>query len=126
MYLFSEVSAPNAMIISVGLRNLRQRRRLYENYGEACQTIRLIRGHSHGEKTLQEIHRMLGGRSVDFMFIDGDHTYHGAKKDFEIYSPFVRNGGIIAFGYPKTLTSTTLGRVGQDFSLEDIPTAFPT
>lgn len=34
---------------------------------------------------------------IDFLFIDGDHTYEGVKRDFEMYSPLVRAGGIIAF-----------------------------
>jgi predicted O-methyltransferase YrrM len=34
---------------------------------------------------------------LDFLFIDGDHTYEGVKKDFEMYSPLVRKGGLIAF-----------------------------
>jgi predicted O-methyltransferase YrrM len=34
---------------------------------------------------------------VDFLFIDGDNTYEGVKKDFEMYSLLVRNGGVIAF-----------------------------
>lgn len=34
---------------------------------------------------------------LDFLFIDGDHTYEGVKRDFEMYSPFVKKGGIIAF-----------------------------
>jgi predicted O-methyltransferase YrrM len=33
----------------------------------------------------------------DFLFIDGDHTYEGVKRDYEVYSPLVRAGGIIAF-----------------------------
>ena len=39
----------------------------------------------------------MNGEKLDFLFIDGDHTYEGVKKDFEMYSPLVRNGGIIAF-----------------------------
>jgi len=34
---------------------------------------------------------------VDFLFIDGDHTYEGAKADFERYGPLVSPGGLIAF-----------------------------
>ena len=34
---------------------------------------------------------------IDFLFIDGDHSYEGVKKDFEMYSPFVRKGGLIVF-----------------------------
>ncbi len=31
------------------------------------------------------------------MFIDGDHTYQGVKQDFQMYSPRVRKGGLVAF-----------------------------
>ena len=34
---------------------------------------------------------------VDFLFIDGDHSYEGVKKDWEMYGPLVRKGGIVAF-----------------------------
>ena len=34
--------------------------------------------------------------NIDFLFIDGDHSYEGVKSDFELYSPLVRYGGIIA------------------------------
>jgi len=33
----------------------------------------------------------------DFLFIDGDHSYGGVKKDFEMYSPLVKKGGLIVF-----------------------------
>lgn len=33
----------------------------------------------------------------DFIFIDGDHTLEGVRKDFEMYGPLCRPGGIIAF-----------------------------
>lgn len=32
---------------------------------------------------------------LDFLFIDGDHSYSGVKKDWEDYSPFVKKGGIV-------------------------------
>jgi cephalosporin hydroxylase len=34
--------------------------------------------------------------SLDFLFIDGDHTYNVAKKDFMTFGSLVRTGGIIA------------------------------
>lgn len=34
---------------------------------------------------------------LDYLFIDGDHSYEGVKKDFELYSPLVRAGGVIVF-----------------------------
>ena len=34
-------------------------------------------------------------KEVDVLFIDGNHTYEGAKADYERYMPFVKRGGII-------------------------------
>lgn len=33
---------------------------------------------------------------IDFLFIDGDHSYEGVKSDFINYGKYVRSGGIIA------------------------------
>jgi len=57
----------------------------------------LIQGDSHSIETLRKIEGILRNNRVDFLFIDGDHSYEGVKKDFEMYSPLVRKGGIIAF-----------------------------
>jgi predicted O-methyltransferase YrrM len=35
--------------------------------------------------------------NLDLLFIDGDHTYEGVKKDYENFSPLVKSGGMIAF-----------------------------
>ena len=39
---------------------------------------------------------MLNNDKIDFLFIDAVAT-RGVKKDFKMYSPLVRPGGIIAF-----------------------------
>lgn len=60
------------------------------------QTLHLMRRDSHKKTTLQDAQNALDGE-VDFLMIDGDHTYEGVKRDFEMYSPLVRKGGAIAF-----------------------------
>ena len=61
------------------------------------QALHLLRADSHEQSTLSEVEDILGGKAVDFLFIDGDHTYEGVKLDFEMYGPLVKRGGIIAF-----------------------------
>jgi len=34
---------------------------------------------------------------IDFLFIDGDHNYDGVKKDWDLYSPLLKKGSIVAF-----------------------------
>ena len=39
----------------------------------------------------------MNGDKLDFLFIDGDHSYEGSKADFLLYKNYVREGGLIAF-----------------------------
>jgi len=41
------------------------------------QKIHLIRADSHKVKTLEQAKAILGGKGIDFLFIDGDHSYDG-------------------------------------------------
>lgn len=34
---------------------------------------------------------------VNFIFIDADHSYEAVKEDFELWSPLIKKGGILAF-----------------------------
>jgi predicted O-methyltransferase YrrM len=40
---------------------------------------------------------LLDGRAIDFLFIDGDHSWDGVWQDFKMYSSLVAPGGLIAF-----------------------------
>ena len=59
--------------------------------------IQLIRADSHCEDTFLKVKKLLNDSKVDFLFIDGDHTYKGVEKDFQMYSPLVRKGGMVVF-----------------------------
>lgn len=47
--------------------------------------------------TFNKAKEILNGKQLDFLFIDGDHRYEAIKSDYEMYYPFVRQGGIIGF-----------------------------
>ena len=69
----------------------------FTNFAREQQKIYLIRADSHLTGSLQKVKSALKGKSLDFLFIDGDHSYRGVKQDFEMYSPLVRKGGLVAF-----------------------------
>ncbi len=69
---------------------------ILEGYARKEQSVVLIRDDSHKESTLGALEHAVDERSIDFLFIDGDHSYDGVKRDFRMYSPLVRPGGLIA------------------------------
>jgi predicted O-methyltransferase YrrM len=52
---------------------------------------------SHVESSLVKVKEFFGSNLIDFLFIDGDHSYQGVKKDWEMYGPLVKKGGVIVF-----------------------------
>ena len=59
--------------------------------------VTMIHGSSHDEELKQLVKDKLEDTKLDFLFIDGDHTYEGVKQDFEMYKEFVKPGGWIGF-----------------------------
>ncbi len=39
----------------------------------------------------------LAGRSIDFLFIDGDHSYEGIQGDWEAWQPLLQPGAVVGF-----------------------------
>jgi predicted O-methyltransferase YrrM len=104
LFLFSRVAADDASIISIDLMSEKSgggypkwKAPLYRSFALKDQQIHLLNEDSHEEATRRKAEEILEGEKVDFIFIDGDHSYNGVKRDFELYSPLVRKGGIIAF-----------------------------
>ena len=104
LFLLSRVASKNALIISVdlpagpyGSGYSQFKIPLYRSFALPGQKMELLRLDSHDKKTLAKVRKILDGREIDVLFIDGDHAYEGVKKDFETYSPLVRRGGIIVF-----------------------------
>lgn len=54
---------------------------------------------SHDPTMPMRLQRRLDRRNaqLDFLFVDGGHSYQDASQDYEMYSPLVRPGGVIAF-----------------------------
>ncbi len=57
----------------------------------------ILDGDSHDMETAGRLKRLLGGRKIDLLFIDGDHTYNGVRQDFQLYGQAVAKGGVVAF-----------------------------
>ena len=104
LFLWTRVAAPDAHLVSADICPLGLLGRhsafavLCRGFARVQQRIELVFGKSsHDESTRNEVAALFGGEPVDFLFIDADHSYEGVSRDFELYSPLVRPGGLIAF-----------------------------
>jgi cephalosporin hydroxylase len=111
LFMLTQVAAPDATIVSVDLpggrlggasspvrnRYPQWRARLYRGFRRDKQSVHVIRADSHDVATVEEVRRRLPDGNVDFLFIDGDHSYEGVRRDFELYSPLAAAGGLVAF-----------------------------
>ncbi len=104
LFFLCTLSPPDARIISVDLREgpfgggyPRRKIPLFRRFPTGRQRLHLIQADSHSPETKDRVLRILQGEQLDYLFIDGDHTYAGVKRDFEMYAPLVRSKGMIAF-----------------------------
>ena len=99
LFCFWQVAHKTADIISISIpQELPEwKTAIFQKLRKTNQNLHFIRENSHSDNALKQLKNILRGRKIDFLFIDGDHTYQGVKKDFTIYKEMVKKGGIIAF-----------------------------
>jgi predicted O-methyltransferase YrrM len=95
--LLACAATDDALVVSVDLPNGAVRTPLLAAAVRASQHMECLRSDSHAAETQRVVATLLRGRPVDVLFIDGDHTSEGVRKDLEVFAPLVRAGGWIAF-----------------------------
>ncbi len=91
-FLFARIAAPDAVFVTIDCIHHPARRAAVRRFATADQRIFCLQGDSHQPSTLEEARRLVGGSGFDF-----DHSYEGVRADFELFAPFVRPEGRIAF-----------------------------
>ena len=104
LFVFSQLAAPGATMISLDFHMSffgkvygALQKPLLRKFVRNGKSLFMVRENSHLPQTLDTIRNILQGHELDFLFIDGDHSYEGVREDFMMYSPLVREGGLIAF-----------------------------
>lgn len=103
LFLWTRVAARDATIVSIDLPGgpygggySATRKTIYQRFARRHQRMHLLRADSHSRETFEKAKSLFRGQ-IDLLFIDADHSYEGAKKDWEMYSKLVRKGGLIVF-----------------------------
>jgi predicted O-methyltransferase YrrM len=94
-FLFAHAVPGNE--VGIGIDLCVQNAAKLKHFSRPGQRYHALHGNSQTAQMRERARRLLKGKPLDFLFIDGDHRYEGAKADFELYSALVRPGGLIAF-----------------------------
>ncbi len=103
-YAWCRIAEPDATVISIDLPNgpfgggySIKEMQLFRRYGKKNQKLHFLRRDSQKKESRDRLMKILKGKNIDFLFIDGDHRYSGVKRDWTLYSPLVKRNGLIAF-----------------------------
>jgi predicted O-methyltransferase YrrM len=94
-FLFSRAFESVDLVIGIDL--FVRRRRHLNHLKRTGQKLALVDGDTGSAATRAKVLSELGGRSIDVLFIDGDHSLAGVSRDFRLYAPLVCDGGLVAF-----------------------------
>ncbi len=98
LYLLAWATAPDASLLSLDIRTYDpDHRRLIESFAGGKRRVLLMQADSHLDATRDAVARHFGGEGIDVLFIDGDHSGESVRRDYELYAPLVRAGGLVAF-----------------------------
>ena len=94
LYLYAKSLPSDAHIMTMDL--IIKNRSLLESFRSANQKLKILEGDSTSEKMISKV-REYFPEGIDYILIDGDHSYEGVKKDFINYSKLAKKGGLIGF-----------------------------
>lgn len=102
LFLFCRACNPAATIVSIDLPGgingggfPKWKTQLYKKFAGSEQTLNLLRANSHHLTTVENVKRIPPNETYEVIMIDADHSYEGAKKDFELYKNLIKKGGIL-------------------------------
>lgn len=68
---------------------------VFNDIRKNCECHFVVEDTNQG-KCITKLMHFLGDRKIDLLFIDGEHTYRGAKRDFNKFTKLLAPNGIVA------------------------------
>lgn len=93
LWFWSQIATPNARIASIDISH----HDIHDDFKvRSGQQLLMHLGDSRDPHSLQAVTEFFDG-PIDFLFIDGDHSYRMACGDWLTYKALVRSGGWVGF-----------------------------
>jgi len=93
-YFLSKLGGEGSLLITIDVDpTSREYVALFRRYRP--QQISCVVADSGDPTTVQAVAAILDGAPLDLLYIDGDHSYEGVKRDFELYRTFCTEKSLI-------------------------------
>ncbi len=96
LIFWDRVTGSDGQVVSINFTGPPHDHQWTMDYSTCTSDMHFIADDSHKPEVLEQVKSIFTG-PIDFIFIDGDHSYKGVKQDFDMYSPLVRKGGLVGF-----------------------------
>lgn len=117
-YLWNRILNPS-LAISIDISYDANQPVFFSKFSDA-KTV-CIEGASTDSKTVEEVKNTIDN-GLDFVYIDGDHSYEQSKRDFEAYREHVTDGGLIGLhdiSHPGTGVPKLWRELKADYETEE-------
>jgi len=85
-------------IVSIDMSYPGHRKEFFQSFANNVDAnLYFLERDSTSPQTANKVTEYIGEGEIDLLFIDGDHSYEGAKADLNLYFPLVNEGGLVAF-----------------------------
>lgn len=92
-----------------------KRDRLISEIAESCgNRYTAIFGRSQEAETVGAVILTLAEQPADLLFLDGDHSLEGLRRDWVLYRPLVRSGGVVVFHDLNSLAWPSVAQVWDE------------
>ena len=79
-------------------------------------------GDSQSTETVERLKNMLAGRDIDLLFIDGNHSYEAAKRDYELFEPLTKH--LIAIHDIRATNNSEVLRLWKEIVIDEMSIEF--
>ena len=90
----ARAARPDATVVALDIAYTNERQAAFPEFARRTQRLVCLEGPSQSPRLLARVRQSLDG-PLDVLLIDGDHAYESVKRDFELYAPLVRPGGLV-------------------------------
>lgn len=94
-YFWSRLAGPDGKVVTVDIEP--EAKQYVDVYNRPPSNLTCVTGSSFADATVQQVRSIMGEGPVNLLYIDGDHTYDGVKRDFETYRQFCGPDTLVVF-----------------------------